>query len=348
MPLGWMERNRRSFYKLCLSTLVAVYVLIAVGGIVRSSGSGMGCPDWPRCFGQWIPPRSVADLPDDYKTYYSEYRHKKNLRFARYLSAFGFDDTAKRLITDESIRDETDFNATKTWIEYINRLVGATIGILILAVAVQSWRFRKSDAVMTLVAIVTFLLVGFQGWIGSFVVSSNLTPWTVTVHMFLALAIVFLLIFMVSRSRADRKSLITEPIARGWVLACLAVLLIQILMGTKVREIIDRLTVLMDRNEWVSNAGLDFAFHRSFSWVVLILNASLVIKLVKTRSSKAFPLALILLILGTMMSGAGMAYWGVPPVLQPVHLVLATMTFGMLAFLLMEINRTKNREVKNT
>lgn len=330
----------RSFYKLSLVTLIAVYVLIAVGGIVRSTGSGMGCPDWPKCFGRWVPPSSVEDLPEDYQAYYSEYRHQKNLKLARYLSVLGFDETAERLVTDEGVRDEAEFNATKTLIEYINRLTGATIGVLIFAVAVASWRFRKSDKSLTIVAIATLFLVGFQGWIGSFVVSSNLTPWTITVHMFLALVIVYMLVYLVSKSY-EGKPLLKAPLAGGWVLACLFVLMFQVLMGTKVREVIDQLAVRMGRNQWISNAGVDFAIHRSFSWVVLILHGALVARLMTTQGLKSFPIALILLILGTVLSGAGMAYWSVPPVLQPVHLVLASVTFGMLALLLMEVKRIR-------
>ena len=166
----------RTFYKLSLSTLVAVYLLIMVGGVVRSTGSGMGCPDWPKCFGQWTPPTSVDQLPENYKEEYAAHRQKKNEKFAKYLTALGFQETANKILTDPSVREESDFNPVKTWIEYVNRLVGVVIGFLIFAVFIYSWRYRRVKFSITLIAFLCFILVGFQGWIGSVVVSTNLTP----------------------------------------------------------------------------------------------------------------------------------------------------------------------------
>ena len=126
-------------------TLVSVYLLILVGGIVRSTGSGMGCPDWPRCFGKWVPPTEAKQLPADYKEVYSQQRAAKNERFASYLGAFGFAQLADQIRNDTSILEEEDFNATKTWIEYLNRLMGALVGVLILATFVASLRHWQRD-----------------------------------------------------------------------------------------------------------------------------------------------------------------------------------------------------------
>ena len=138
-------KTLRAFYKLSLSTLVAVYLLILVGGIVRSTGSGMGCPDWPKCFGSWVPPTSVSELPENYKQIYAEYRDKKNQRFARYLRVIGLGSTADQILNDRSVLEEADFNVTKTWIEYFNRITGVIIGFLIFAVFVYSLKFRNSN-----------------------------------------------------------------------------------------------------------------------------------------------------------------------------------------------------------
>lgn len=331
--------GHRGFYRLSLSTLVAVYILILVGGIVRSTGAGMGCPDWPKCFGQWVPPTSAEQLPADYKEFYSEYRHEKNVRFARYLTALGFEKTANQILTDETIRQEADFNPVKTWIEYVNRLVGVVIGFLIFAVFVYSIRFWKSDRKLTWLAGFTFVLVGFQGWIGSIVVSTNLTPWTITVHMFLALVIVGLLIYLVREGRG-------EPGFSGqglfpWVLGCMVLVFIQIFLGTRVREVVDEVAnQLNDRNAWISALGITFVIHRSFSWVILVFHVLLLRKLWKSEATRGFVLPLFLLILGTILSGMGMAYFAVPPFLQPVHLLLATLAFGVEFYLALQLNRT--------
>lgn len=334
--------SHRTFYRLSLATLVAVYFLILVGGIVRSTGSGMGCPDWPKCFGSWVPPTTVSQLPEDYKVIYSEQRHQKNIRFANYLRTLGFTETADKIITDEAIREEADFNPVKTWIEYVNRLIGVAIGLLIFAVLVYSLRFRKTHRSWTIIALVTFILVGFQGWIGSIVVSTNLTPWTITVHMFLALVIVAFLVYLVHQTSYSISKYENIRNINPWLIACIGIVLVQILLGTQVREALDQIVSQnVDRENWIESLGLAFIVHRSFSWVVLLVHAVVLIKLFRSGFNKRFTLSILLLILGTILSGTGMAYFSVPALLQPIHLVLAAITFGVEFLLVLQLNTTQ-------
>jgi cytochrome c oxidase assembly protein subunit 15 len=330
-----------AFHKLSLATLVAVYVLILVGGIVRSTGSGMGCPDWPKCFGSWVPPTDVQELPADYKIVYADYRHKKNVRFARYLRGMGMSETADRLLNDESVLVEADFNPVKTWIEYFNRIMGVIIGFLIFLVFVYSLKFWTLDRKITFVAGATLALVLFQGWIGSFVVSSNLTPWTITVHMFVALVIVAQLVYLM---HASSRKKISIPSSTGfwWLMACIAVVLVQILLGTQVREAIDSVARLAPREMWISSIQEEFAIHRSFSWIVLLLHIGLIVNLRKRQELRVFLLTLILLILGTIFTGIGMAWFAIPAFLQPVHLLLATGCFGVQFLFLLKLDRIES------
>lgn len=333
----------RRFHKLCLSTLVAVYILILVGGIVRSTGSGMGCPDWPTCFGKLIPPTSVDQLPSNYKEEYAAFRQKKNEKFARYLSLVGLNETADKLVNDRSILIEADFNATKTWVEYINRLVGVIIGLLIIALFVSSWKTRSVDPRLFKGALATLILVIFQGWFGSIVVSTNLTAWTITVHMFLALLMVAILIWLMVNS-SETRGFAADGI-KSWLLRGMFVVFIQIFLGTQVREQIDRVASSLPREEWISHIGVNFAIHRTFSWVVVWIVVGIWFKLRKTSAKKSLTLTPFLLILSSLLTGVGMAYGGVPVYLQPVHLVIAVITFGWLYQGYLESNNSRSVEV---
>ncbi len=333
------------FRKLTLATLIAVYLLIMVGGIVRSTGSGMGCPDWPKCFGTWVPPTSVEQLPSNYKEIYAAHREEKNIRFANYLDKFGFSDTADKIRTDKSILIEADFNPVKTWVEYVNRLIGVLIGLLIFAVFVASIKFWTWDRKITILGFATFFLVGFQGWIGSFVVSTNLTPWTVTVHMLLALVIVALLVYLYFESAKTRQSR-QIPYGLSITIVCMILLLVQIVLGTQLREAIDVAAVSLPRTAWIEASQVSFLIHRTFSWLVLIAHVLLLWKLLKSEGSKILPYSLAVLILADILTGAGMAYFAVPAFLQPVHLVLASITIGTQFLLALQLNSGRQSVLK--
>lgn len=340
--------NGRLFRRFSAVTIIAVYLLIAVGGIVRSTGSGMGCPDWPKCFGSWVPPTEVAQLPSNYKDVYAQQRAEKNVKFVKYLNALGFEELAHQIENDESILIEADFNAAKTWTEYVNRLVGALIGLLIFGTFVLSLRYWKEDRTITVLSFLAFVLVGFQGWIGSIVVSTNLLQWMITVHMLLALLIVCLLIYVYFRAgkqrsfgvRIDRKlPLIT--------FVCLLLTVVQIVLGTEVREAIDVIAdAVQNRAEWVSQLGLTFYIHRSYSLLLLGLHVYLFYKLWKTNDNEAFTkpmLFLVSIVIIEILSGVIMAYFAIPAFIQPIHLLFGSLIVGVQYYLFL-IMRQKGNE----
>ena len=332
----------KGYRKLCLSTLVAVYFLILAGGIVRTTGSGMGCPDWPKCFGTWIPPTSVNQLPSDYKEKFAALRDNKNQKFARYLTVLGFKKTANAILTDDSILVEADFNVVKTWIEYVNRVLGVVIGFLIVALFFRSTKFRKARPSLFWVALATLILVIVQGWFGSIVVSTNLTSWTITIHMLLAFVLIALLVWLYINS-GEQQPIIVVPSLKVILVVCMMLLLCQVILGTEVRASIDRVSsLLIPRENWISSVWAEFVIHRSFSWIVIIFNGFLVVRLVKTTGRNPLTVSLILLILLTVLTGVGMAYLAVPAVLQPIHLLLATVTFGVQFLLFLRLKMSQS------
>lgn len=327
----------RRFRFVGILTVVAVYVLILVGGIVRSTGSGMGCPDWPKCFGTWVPPTDISQLPADYKEIYTAQRVEKNRKLATKLERMGFHQVAGDIFAHPTQYIETDFNPVKTWIEYVNRLVGALIGVFVFGTVVFALPYWRRDRTVFWLAFASFLLTGVQGWLGSLVVSTNLLPIMITIHMGLALLIVAMLIYAVDRSQRGRE-VATGPIKAvpgltAWLWVAVLLTFAQIVLGTQVREEIDLVASAaqyLNRGGWVEQLGNTFRVHRSFSVLLLLLNAYLVYRLYQLPSRRLHRLATAVIGFIAAEIGAGivLTYFSFPAAVQPVHLTLATLLFG--------------------
>lgn len=293
-----------------ITTIALVFFLIFVGGLVRSTGSGMGCPDWPKCFGQWIPPTDVSQLPPDYK------------------SAFAV-----------AGKEIADFDVFKTWTEYINRLIGVFIGFAVFLTLIFAIPYLKTKPAIFWLSLLSFILVGFQGWIGSVVVSTDLATYMVTIHMLLALLIVALLIYTISLSQDFEIPVnkITQRIKWLSVLL-LAIILIQIITGTQVREEIDLIAKRIDnRLQWVNELGLVFKIHRSLSWLTLITVTGLIFEIRKMVEINSLlhkaALALLIITSSQIFCGAALANLGFAKALQSIHLTLGSITAGIQIFI---------------
>ncbi|MCH7409011.1 COX15/CtaA family protein [Belliella sp. DSM 111904] len=347
------SKDINSFRRISLITVIAVYFLILVGGIVRSTGSGMGCPDWPKCFGSWVPPTSEDQLPNDYLEVYLDKRVQKNERFVSSLERLGFQDLAYQIKNDKSILIEEEFNATKTWIEYINRLIGVLIGFFIILTVVRSIPLWKYDKVIPIMSNFSLLLVLFIGWIGSIVVSTNLLSWVITIHMVLALLLVCVLIYVHFRVHHIDKALKkrTDHAASLFYLMLVGLILmfVQVVLGTQVREQIDVVANSFGnllRSNWIDQLGLTFLIHRSYSLLLLGIHLVFLFKVYKyaVRHSGIYKLSfwLVVLIIIEILTGIGMAYFGIPAFLQPVHLLFGSLIIGVQYLLLLNLHDQKN------
>lgn len=332
---------KKYFTSAAKTTLVLVYLVIIAGALVRMTGSGMGCPDWPKCFGYYIPPTDIKELTWTPNREFEEGQviikdDKLWVANGNFKTQNTFDQQQWRLYTKH---DYALFNATETWIEYINRLVGALSGIAIFLMAVFSIGYWKSDKKITLLSWASVILIGFQGWLGARVVYSVLNPVKITIHMIVALVIVALLIYLIKKAKGKVNSFKKNPVFKKVVLLTLILTFVQIVLGTQVRQYVDYQVKLLGYDQMalvLENPSLIFYVHRSSSLLILGLNLFLFLK---NRNLKLGfnKINWVMSLIGIeILSGMAMYYFDFPFASQPLHLILATLLFGAQTYLYLE------------
>jgi cytochrome c oxidase assembly protein subunit 15 len=298
------------FQRLVSFTIFMTYVVILAGSVVRGTGAGLGCPDWPQCFGQWIPPVDISELPVDYKEQYK--------------------------IAGKTI---ADFDAFKTWTEYMNRLLGAFLGLLVLWMFVQSFNYTEREKNLPWYCGGLLLLISMQGGVGALVVSSHLKPYVITLHMLLALLLLFSLQYLRKYCRdldnfginfnQDRHNL---PVTK----ILIAMGMLQVFLGTQVREQVDHLirdtqtataATVIDQLNWV------FYVHRTFSLAFVGLTVWALVRLYRhdiTGSAFKRGILFFVLLMSNVVSGVALNYFGFPTEMQPPHLFIAILAMGVL------------------
>ncbi len=282
--------------------LLFVFLVILAGGIVRTTRSGMGCPDWPHCFGMYVPPLNAKGLPPDYK----KYLDKQDI--------------------------DAVYNPAHAWTEYINRLITGALGILILIHV--AWSFKKFFRTKQIICWLSCLfLLGtlFEAWLGKLVVDTNLAVIKITLHTLAALFLAVIPIIILHKLSSDK--IVHDKSLRIITTIALIILLVQIIIGTDVREQVDvvsKTLAYQQRNTWLAHLNIVFDAHKTISIVT-----SLLIIVVSWRSlshavlqTKASFLLLIVLLL--MAAGISLASFNIPAFIQPIHLLLSSILFVSL------------------
>ncbi|MEP6699718.1 MAG: COX15/CtaA family protein [Bacteroidota bacterium] len=276
--------------------LVMVFLVIIAGSVVRMTQSGMGCPDWPKCFGRWIPPTSADQLPPD---------------FEKYLKVQDIDHS---------------FNPWHTWIEYINRLLGALLGVFIFIHFIWSFiKFQKTRKEIVLFSFFLMLAVGFQGWLGKKVVDANLSVVKITTHMLVALVIAAIPLLIIYRLKATER--VSDKFLKNLSVTLIGILLVQIVLGTQVREQIDVISKSLQythRELWIGQLDNLFFIHRSFSWIVLFACLLLWWKARPYERLQKRSMLILVSVLATIALGTIMAFLHIPALAQPLHLLFAS------------------------
>jgi cytochrome c oxidase assembly protein subunit 15 len=321
--------------------LLSVYLVILAGAVVRMTGSGMGCPDWPKCFGYLIPPTERSQL---------DWKPEKNYERGNVII---LDNTL--LVATQTFQsgltidpqnweaytkhDYTTFNATHTWVEFINRLLGAISGLIVLALFIRSLWWVRKQPILPLFSFFAVVGMGVQAWLGKTVVDSNLLPSKISLHMIMALLIVSVLLFV--RAKSHGKQL-QQPSKTLFILISVSFVLtlVQFGLGVDVRQFIDYQIKQAGYNApqlWLDRPEVSFYVHRSLSLIVVVLSVWIYRQVIKEGIALKYIQFIIGCILVEIALGILMYYIDFPWGTQPLHLLIATLLFSAQLYWLLRI-----------
>lgn len=337
---------QKSFRKIAKIALVLVYLVIVAGAIVRVTGSGMGCPDWPKCFGYYIPPTDISEIQ---WTPEKEFKEGQIVIVNETLQVALKDFESSTNYNEENWEGYTkheyaSFNPLHTWIEYINRLVTVVLGLPMLILFVLSFFLFKKDKIITVVTVLTLVVLAIQAILGKLVVDTNLKPTMISVHMIIALLIMAMLIYLIHRTSSQAAAIKFDKKLSIALAVALGASLVQIILGIQVRQFVDiQIDVLGEgmQNQWLQNPTLSFYAHRSFSILVVLLNLFLAYRIYKFNLGYSKINWVLILLLIEVVSGMAMYYLDFPIASQPLHLVLASLLFGVQFYLIFEALKSK-------
>jgi heme a synthase len=303
----------RQIRKWVLATFILTFLVIIAGGVVRTTQSGMGCPDWPKCFGLWIPPTDASQLPAD---------------FEKYLKVQDIDH---------------NFNVYHTWIEYVNRLLGVLLGLFAIIQLVLIFRRKTENPRAFKLAVAFLTIVILTGLFGAIVVKLNLAHLSISAHLFFALMLtqIELALIMAVTGRLYKKTAGTKM--RRALVLMLMVIIIQSVLGTMVRMYVDDVSKVLhfeQRDAWLASTPIAFLAHRTFSWVVLVSAIYLVWYCRRVGALKKSVQKILILVLCSMTTGIVLYYLDMPALAQPLHLLLATLTITQIMFAILNTKNT--------
>ena len=307
-------------FKWALTALVALYLLITVGAVVRVTGSGLGCPDWPKCWGCWIPPVKIGQV--NFEKIDLEKFKRKAERLGRNPDE----------ISLKNLRE--GFNPVHAWIEYINRLSSLPLSLSLLAMFMASCRTKGFKSLTTKFCLGAVILLFLNAWLGAQVVYSGLKPGIITLHMILSMLLLSLLTLIIWRTYVPKddgfKVASLGKKSFIWGVILLVILVVEILLGSQVREITDLfIKQYGDSNRigWIEQLEKTPAYllHRSFSWVVVI--GVIPFYFYSTKAGDLFPKlknGILAMVVSQLLLGVIMSLFGVFGIIQVLHILLSS------------------------
>lgn len=337
---------KKRFPLLVKITIISVYLIFLAGAVVRMTGSGMGCPDWPKCFGYYIPPTTETQIIWQPNTDYEKgmiiikdealFVAEKDIKTAENFNLSNW--------TTYTKHNYAKFNKYHTWTEYINRLASVLSGFVFLFLVFVAFKFRQENKWIPILAFIALFLMVFEGWLGKTVVDTNLKPTIITIHMVVALVIVGLLLKLLFISSEKESVYKYHSLFNKLLIFSVVFSLIQIAMGTQVRQFIDEQVKLhgFDHKQYsLLNPNFKFYFHRSFTIAIVLVNFGMFyLNQVKDLGYKLVNWIVFLIFLETI-TGILMYYAEFPLGTQATHLLAGAILFGLQFYLWLQSRKVK-------
>jgi heme a synthase len=190
-----------AYRRLVVATACLAFLVVIVGAYVRLMNAGLGCPDWPGCYGELTPAHAQAEID-------------------KAVEAQG--------------GEHGPVSLRKAWKEMVHRYLAGTLGLSILAIAVASWRSRVRALHSPVLPTALLALVIFQAALGMWTVTLLLKPVIVSLHLLGGMATLTLLVWLALREldfRAVTGNVATFAAVRPWALVALAIVVVQIALG---------------------------------------------------------------------------------------------------------------------
>ncbi len=326
--------NQTKYIRFTQLILVFVFLVILAGSIVRATQSGMGCPDWPTCFGNMIP-------PTEYKQVIFQQGHRYNKgQFIIYNDSLKY---AKEKFVSGNSYNPADwlqyekhnyakFEVYQTWIEYINRLCTGVLGFLLATHVVWSFsRFYKTRKSIVWLSASLILLVVFEAWLGKVVVDTNLGLLEISAHLLPALIMAALPVIIINKLQQNEK---LQNVRLKWLVTlAIGATLTQIIIGTGVRAEIDGIAKLLNyqnREAWINQLTGIFDVHKISAGVLAILCIIVFWMAITHTALQKNAVAVLVIILLSVATGLIMAGLHIPAFIQPLHLLLSSILLILL------------------
>ena len=324
-----------AYRTLILLTLILTLSVVSLGAYVRLSDAGLGCPDWPGCYGHLTPHHA-----------------------------------AEKIDAALSQDPHGPVSHAKAWKEMAHRYLAGTLGLLVLAIAVAGWRLRRETQGSPVLPMLLLALIVFQALLGMWTVTRLLKPLIVTAHLLGGMATVSLLLWLWLRERGQSAHAYFAQAGhlRSAAMFGLLLVIVQIALGGWVSTNYAALACTdfpRCQGQWVPSMDFEHAFtlhrelgetasgdllpmaaltaihwvHRLMALVVVLVLSVLVVRLLRAPGYATLGLAISGLLLWQVSLGISNVLFSLPLSLAVAHNAGAAWLLCALVWLNFRVRR---------